>query len=61
MPNDEIHLKLTTEEANILLEALGNLPFIKVYALIGKIQSQAAAQVAAATSAAQQTQAGSES
>ena len=61
MPNDEIHLKLTTEEANILLEALGNLPFIKVYALIGKIQSQAAAQVATATSAAQQTQAGLES
>ena len=61
MPNDEIHLKLTTEEANILLEALGNLPFIKVYALIGKIQSQAAAQVATATSATQQTQAGSES
>ncbi len=49
MPNDEIQLKLTTEEANILLEALGGLPFVRVYALIGKIQSQASAQLATAT------------
>ena len=51
MPNDEIQLKLTTDEANILLEALGALPFVKVYALIGKIQSQASAQLATATAA----------
>ena len=51
MPNDEIQLRLTTDEANILLEALGALPFVKVYTLIGKIQSQASAQLAAASAA----------
>jgi len=51
MPNDEIQLRLTTDEANILLEDLGALPFVKVYTLIGKIQSQAAAQLAAASAA----------
>ena len=35
-PMKEINLQLTIDEANLILEALGNLPFIKVYALIGK-------------------------
>ncbi len=40
-----INLNLTIEEANLVLEALGNLPFTRVYALIGKIQEQASQQV----------------
>ena len=41
----EINLQITIEEANLILEALGNLPFVKVYALIGKIQEQAGQQL----------------
>ena len=37
----EINLKLTIDEANLILEALGEQPFRKVYGLIGKIQQQA--------------------
>ncbi len=51
MTIDTIQLQLTTEETNLLLEALGTLPFIKVYTLIGKIQSQASAQLAASSAA----------
>lgn len=42
----EINLKVSIDEANIILEALGGLPFSKVYALIGKIQEQAGQQLA---------------
>ncbi len=45
MTPQEITLTMTTDETNLLLEALGNLPFVKVYALIGKIQNQAATQL----------------
>jgi len=41
----DITLYLTTDEANLILEALGNLPFVKVYTLIGKIQEQARQQL----------------
>jgi hypothetical protein len=41
----EINLRLTIEEANLILEGLGNLPFAKVYALVGKIQDQAGQQL----------------
>ena len=41
----EITLKLTIDEANLILDALGSQPFNKVYALIGKIQQQAAAEL----------------
>ena len=41
----EITLKITVDEANLLLEALGDMPFKRVYPLIGKIQSQAAEQL----------------
>ena len=37
----EINLTLTTAEGNLILEALGELPFVKVYGLIGKIKDQA--------------------
>ena len=40
----EIQLKLNIDEINLLLKALGNLPFNEVYDLIGKIHDQANAQ-----------------
>ena len=40
-----IDLQLSIEEANLILEALGSLPFKKVYALIAKIQEQASQQL----------------
>ena len=40
-----ISLTLTIDETNLVLEALGNLPFARVFALIGKIQEQARQQL----------------
>ncbi len=42
---NEIELKVTVEEANLILEALGQLPFARVYALVGKLQQQASVQI----------------
>jgi hypothetical protein len=44
-PTQEINLRVTIEDANLILEGLGNLPFARVYALVGKIQEQAAQQL----------------
>lgn len=44
----DINLSLAVEEVNLILEGLGNLPFARVYALVGKIQEQAAQQIKAA-------------
>lgn len=41
----DINLNLSTEEANTLLEALGNMPYVKVFQIIDKIQQQASAQM----------------
>ena len=41
----EIKLELKIEEINVILTALGNLPFIQVHELIGKIQAQASEQL----------------
>jgi hypothetical protein len=41
----EINLTVTIDEANLILEGLGNLSFSKVYALVGKIQEQAGRQL----------------
>ena len=41
----DITLQITVDEANVILEALGNLPFVKVYRLIGKLQEQAGQQL----------------
>lgn len=41
----EISLDVTIDEANLILEALGQLPFVKVYTLIGKLQEQARRQL----------------
>ncbi len=43
--NNELVLKISIEEANILLEGLGELAFKKSYALVNKIQQAAAVQL----------------
>jgi len=42
---DELHLKLSLIEINLLLEALGKLPFERVHELIRDIQNQAQQQL----------------
>ena len=49
MDKQDISLELSAEEINLLLEGLGSMPFVKVYALIGKIQQQASDQLNKAT------------
>jgi len=41
----EVKISLTFEEVNIVLKALGNLPFNQVYEIIGKIHEQANQQI----------------
>jgi hypothetical protein len=41
----EIRLSLGVEETNTVLEALGQLPYVRVHLLIDKIQQQATAQL----------------
>jgi hypothetical protein len=43
----DINLTLKVEDVNLVLTALGNLPFIQVHELIAKIQAQATAQLQA--------------
>jgi hypothetical protein len=40
-----IRLELSIEETNLILEALGQLPFARVYQTIGRIQEQARSQM----------------
>ena len=42
---EEIQLKLTLSEVNLILGALGEMPYAKVYQLVGKIQQQAETQL----------------
>lgn len=42
-----IKLELNVDEVNLVLETLGQLPFARVYTLIGRIQAQAQAQMQA--------------
>lgn len=41
----QIELKLSVDEVNIILESMGQVPFIKVFSLIEKIQRQAEQQL----------------
>ena len=50
---NEVELKVTVDEANLILEGLGNLPFAKVFALVAKVQEQATQQLGASPSAEQ--------
>ena len=45
MATKQIQLELTIDETNLILEALGALPFVRVYALIGRIQERARTQL----------------
>ena len=42
---EDIQLKLTLSEVNLILGALGEMPYAKVYQLVGKIQQQAEIQL----------------
>ena len=46
----EIELRVSIDEANLILEALGNLPYVKVFGLIDKLQQQARQQLNAEVS-----------
>ncbi|MFT7265140.1 MAG: hypothetical protein ACI9A2_003224 [Halioglobus sp.] len=47
----KITLNLTIEDANLVLEGLGSLPYAKVFNAVGTIQQQAQAQIKSAESA----------
>jgi hypothetical protein len=47
----EIKLSLTVEDANLVLEGLGSLPYGKVFNAVATIQQQAQAQMKSAQSA----------
>jgi len=42
----EITLSLSVDEVNLILEGIGLLPFVRVFALVAKVQKQAQAQLA---------------
>jgi len=42
--NRSVQLELTLEEANTVIEALGHMPFMRVYRIIEKIHLQASNQ-----------------
>lgn len=46
-----IHLELTIDETNLILQALGNAPYTQVVNLVEKIKAQAIPQVEATTAA----------
>jgi len=48
---NKLKLEFTIDEVNLILEALGQQPFARVYQLIGRVQEQARAQVEAAAAA----------
>lgn len=47
MTNQQQNLRfeLSIDDVNLILESLGQLPFARVYSLIGRIQEQARAQL----------------
>lgn len=45
MEEEKVNLQLTIAEANLILEALGTQPYVKVYQLVAMIQEQATAQL----------------
>lgn len=38
---NKLHFEFTLEETNVIIKALGHMPFMQVYELIGKINMQA--------------------
>lgn len=45
MDNKTLKIELSIEDINVILEALGALPFARVFQVIGRIQAQARAQI----------------
>lgn len=45
----EITLNLTLDETNVVLQALGSLPYAQVFSLVEKVKQQAQQQLQAAT------------
>jgi hypothetical protein len=41
----DLHLSVTVDEVNLILEGVGLLPFARVYALVAKVQQQAREQL----------------
>ena len=41
----ELDFKVTVDEANLILEGLGHLPFKQVFQLVAKLQQQASEQL----------------
>ena len=41
----EITIKLTAEKWNVVMQALGNMPYAQVFELVSEIRSQATPQV----------------
>jgi len=52
---NDIKMSVTVEEANLILEGLGQLPFARVYALVAKLQEQARGQIEAQKQASPET------
>lgn len=52
MSETTIHLELSVAEVNLILEALGEMPFKSVYGLVSRLQSQARGQLPPATNGA---------
>ena len=46
MKTENINVTISVNEVNMVLNALGNLPYLDVFALIDKIKDQAEQQVA---------------
>ena len=42
---DKFIIKLTLDEANLVLTALGNLPYVQVHSLISNLQNQVTPQL----------------
>lgn len=47
----ELLLRLSLDELNLVLEAVGQLPYARVFTLVARLQGQAAEQLQAAASA----------
>jgi hypothetical protein len=52
---NNLTLDLDIDETNLVLEALGQLPFVRVYRLISRIQQQAQQQIPAPPAASEAT------
>lgn len=56
MREPSIHLDLTIDEVNLILDALGEQPFKSVYALVSRLQSQARSQLESSATSAETAQ-----